>query len=546
MQIDRAKIKGFSPKRFCALLILSCLCALSSCLDVAPRYKPTKLKMTDRWDKDGVLQPAHPDDGDKVRPDWWKGFGDPLLDKLEDQAMQLNPDLQVDAEEILQARDLAMEAKSRIYPQAGGNSGGGINKSSPHRLWRGAGSLGPTYMSNQLYAGTATWEPDFWSAISNKNRIEKQKVQERVADYASLRLSIQAELASDYIELRGLDAQYAVYQDSIKYYTTAVEITKTRLAASISPGMDVSRAEAQLYATQALQTDVRIQREILEHAIAILVNQAPVSFHVPQTSDLNFILPRLPLAIPSVLLERRPDVAASERSMAEANRAIGVSRAAFYPHVTIDAASGFMDHGFDLASLSNTMYRYGVQAILPFFQGGLRRAEVQRTWSQYREREDAYRSVILDALKEVEDDTTQVHHLGNESIQEKEAVDAALRTQNMTMALYTDGLTNYLDVVVAQVAALQARITLVQVLTREIVARVQLVRALGGGWSHSELPKGNKVIMPFGPTDYSHLRHAAPINGIQTKKGPSSYDITGQTWNNKKVAPSLDSNHRSQ
>lgn len=507
------------------LVGLSLATMLSGC-DMAPRYNPTKLTMPAEWEgqSHGVLQSARPAD-DAIRPDWWTMLGDPELNRLEEQAMRLNPDLQARAEAFMQARDVAMEAKSHLYPQVTGGAGGEKYKGSRHRLWRGAGSQGPVYMSSEQYSGTATWEPDFWSAIRNKVRMAKQGTQAEAAAYALAKLSLQAELASDYVTLRGLDAQDAVYRDSIRYYQTAVQVTKMRLAGAIAPGMDVSRAETQLYTTQAQETEVRAQRDVMEHAIAVLVNEAPASFHIAPVTRLSFAEIQPPVALPSTLLERRPDIAEAERRMAQANRAIGVSRAAFYPHITFNAMTGFMDNGFDLASLSNSMYQFGVQALMPLFQGGLRRAELQRNWSQYREKEDLYRSTVLDAFQEVEDNLTRTSRLKTESQQQSNAVAAALHTQTMTMALYTGGLTNYLDVVVAQVAALNARIALVQVQTRAVDARVELIRALGGGWSRAELPQSDKI-MPFQPLQYGNLRHAAPLGGITTQPDPAASDLT--------------------
>ncbi|GAN66994.1 MAG: efflux transporter outer membrane subunit [Acetobacter orientalis] len=507
------------------VVALSLATMLSGC-DMAPRYKPTPLKLPESWGNTGVLKAASPSDA-AIRSDWWTMLGDPVLNQLEAQAMRLNPDLQAQAEAFMQARDVAMEAKSHLYPQLNGGAGGEKYKGSRHRLWRGGTSQGPIYMSSEQYSATATWEPDFWSAIRNRVRMTKQRTEEAAADYALARLSLQAELASDYVVLRGLDAQSAVYRDSIRYYQTAVQVTKMRLAGAIAPGMDVSRAEAQLYTTQAQETDIQTQREVMEHAIAVLVNQAPATFHIAPTTRLNFTEIQPPVALPATLLERRPDIAASERRMAQANRAIGVSRAAFYPHVTFNAMTGFMDRGFDLASLSNSMYQFGVQALMPLFQGGLRRAELQRNWSQYRQQEDEYRSTVLSAFQEVQDNLTRTTRLKTEAAQQSNAVDAALRTQNMTMALYTGGLTNYLDVVVAQVAALQARIALVQVQTRAVDARVELIRALGGGWSRAELPKSNEI-MPFHPLQYGNLRHAAPVAGITTQADPAAANLVGE------------------
>lgn len=499
---------------------------LTGC-DMAPVYRPVKLSFPDTWAGQGVIRYGHPDDG-APRGDWWKAFGDPQLDALEDQALRSNADLQAAAEAFMQSRDVAAQVAAHLYPQVNGAASGEKYKGSRHRLWRGAGATGPVYMSSEQYSGAATWEPDFWDAIRNRTLMAKQSAQQSAADYASARLSLEAEVANDYFALRGLDAQDAVYRDSIRYYQVAVQITRMRLQGAISAGLDVSRAEAQLYATQAKETENRAQRDVTEHALAVLVNQTPASFHIePRPAEvLNFPEVRPSAGLPSSLLERRPDIAAAEREMAQANRAIGVSRAAFYPHVTFNAMTGFMDNGFDLASLSNSMYQFGAQALLPLFQGGVRRAELQRSWSQYRQMEEDYRSTVLSAFQEVEDGLTNVSRLKVETVQQNDAVKAALRTQTMTMELYTGGLTNYLDVVVAQQAALTARIGLMDVKTRDLQAEVRLIRALGGGWSVKDLP-AYKEIRPFGPLQYDGLRKPPAAGGISVSTSPDDADIGG-------------------
>lgn len=326
--------------------------------------------------------------------------------------------------------------------------------------------------------------------------MQQRLAQAAAADFAVARLSIQSELANDYMQLRGMDAQHAVYRDSIRYYQTAVQITHMRQAGAIAAGIDVTRAQTQLSSTQAADTDLQAHRSVMEHAIAILVNVSPSLFHIAPRAQITFPKVPMPVGLPATLLERRPDIASAERHMAAANRAIGVSRAAFYPHVTFSATAGFMDNGFTLDKFANGMYNYAAQAVLPLFQGGLRRAEVQRNWSQYRQAEDQYRATVLDAFKDVEDGLSMTHDLDVEAGQQAEAVQASMRTQNMTMQLYTGGLTNYLDVVVAQVAALQARIAEVQVETRYMQAQVELIRSLGGGWTTAELPN-NKALQPL-------------------------------------------------
>ncbi|WP_342628252.1 efflux transporter outer membrane subunit [Nguyenibacter vanlangensis] len=503
---------------------LALLTGLASC-DMAPAYHPAKFAFPDNWQGQGIMRYGTPQDG-ALRGDWWTLFNDPLLDRLEEQANRANPDLQAAAETFTQARDMAAEAEAGLYPQVSAFAGAAKYKSSQHRLWRGHGSSGPEYMSSEQYYGTATWEPDFWSKIRNQTRMSQQRAQQSAADYALARLSIDAELASSYILLRGLDAQDAVYRDSIRTYGLAVQITRMRQAGAIAAGLDVSRAQNQLYATQAQETDLQARRAVLEHAIAVLVNAAPAAFHIQPEQALHFPEVAVPLLLPSALLERRPDVAAAEREMAQANRAIGVSRAAFYPDISVNAMTGFMDNGFTLADLTNSMYSYAVQAAMPLFQGGLRRAELQRTWSQYRQAEDTYRATVLGAFQDVEDGLTLTNQLRTEQAQQEAAVTAAMRTQNMTMTLYTGGLTNYLDVVVAQIAALTARIDEVQVETRRFQATVSLIRALGGGWSRAQILDA-KAIRPFGPLQYEGLRVPKEAGGIAVGTSPALRDLTG-------------------
>ncbi|WP_408885613.1 efflux transporter outer membrane subunit [Komagataeibacter xylinus] len=505
--------------------------SLAGCVDLAPKYRHEHYLLPDNWKGDSLMQYGTPQDG-APRGDWWSVFNDSTLDDLEDRASRMNPNLQADAETFTQARDIAAEAQSNLYPQISGNAGASNNQASNHRLWRGMGSTGPIYMSSEQYSATARWEPDFWSAIRNRRRVQQRMAQAAAADFAVARLSIQSELANDYMQLRGMDAQHAVYLDSIRYYQTAVQITKMRQAGAIAAGIDVSRAQTQLSSTQAADTDLQAHRAVMEHAIAILCNVAPSSFHIAPRAQISFPKVKTPVGLPSTLLERRPDIASAERHMAAANRAIGISRAAFYPHVTFSAMAGFMDNGFTLDKIANGMYNYAAQAVLPLFQGGLRRAELQRNWSQYRQSEDQYRATVLDAFKDVEDGLSMTHDLNIEAGQQAEAVQASMRTQNMTMQLYTGGLTNYLDVVVAQVAALQARIAEVQVETRYMQAQVELIRSLGGGWSTAELPN-NKQIRPFDVMQYNHLRMPKAVSGVSVDNGPESFDLSGSGFHDK-------------
>lgn len=484
------------------MCLLSGLVLLSAC-DLAPEYKQPKYALPDTWQGTAPFQVAQP--ADQIpKGAWWTVFNDPILNQLEDQLNKNNPDLKAAAETFMQSRALLSEVKSQLYPNLSLDAGGGKYKQSHNRLFRSASSNGPITESNVQYQASAMWEVDLWGRIRNQIKMQRSLAQVSAADYEAAKLSLQAELARNYMILRGYDAQNEVLKDSIKYYEAAVDVTRMREMGAIAAGIDVSRAENQLEMTKAQQTEVQAQRDITEHAIAVLVNQVPMGFHIaPIKLKEEIRVPNVPLGVPSTLLQRRPDIASAERQMAAANRAIGVSKAAFYPDITINALSGFEDSGFGLASLPNSMWSAAVKAALPLFQGGLRRATLQRNWSQYRQTRDNYRSVVLNGFKEVADNLTLTQKMSQKVKENKAASEAALRTQGMAMSLYTGGLTNYLDVVTAQTAALTAQIAEVESKTRLMQASVNLIAALGGGWDIKDLPQKNLEFV--GVLQYSNL-----------------------------------------
>lgn len=522
------RVKGpHNKRRICRYSVLAGLYFLAAC-DLAPDYHPAQFVVPDSWHGSGPFQVATPQDG-ILRSDWWTLYNDPILNDLEKRVEALNPDLQAQAEIFTQARTLAVEAESSLFPQLGMAVGGSNNKRSANNLFRAHDDQ--VTMSSQYYSGVATWEPDFWSLIRNRTRQQEILAQQQAAEYALARLSLQTELARNYMILRGLDAQNAVYTQSIAYYEQAVSVTQLRLQGAIASGIDVARAQNQLYTTKAAQESLLANRAVIEHAIAVLVNVSPSTFHIAPRDVLDISIPTIPVGVPAALLQRRPDIASAEREMAAANREIGIARAAFYPNVTFSITGGFMDNGIDLASLSNSMWSYGGAAVLPLFEGGLRRAELQRSWSKYRQTVDNYRSTILAAFKEVEDGLTNIHRLGLSWENQKQAVVASTKVQSMSMTLYKGALTNYLDVLVAQIATLTARITAIQTQTQQLMASVSLIRALGGGWHASELPK-NKDIRTFDVWQYDGLRNPAPVGGVGSNRNPAGADLTGKTQKN--------------
>ncbi|MEA2730458.1 MAG: outer membrane protein multidrug efflux system [Acetobacteraceae bacterium] len=480
--------------------VLVALSGLCGC-DLAPPYRPPHYVLPANYQGSPPFKVAHPLDT-LPRGPWWERFDDPLLNQLEQQLTAENPDLAAMAEEYTQARDLAAEARAGLFPQVTANGLLSDNKESPHRLFRNPNSAAPLVeASNEILAG-ASWEPDFWSQIRNRTRAQKRLAQYSAAALAAARLSLQAELADDYIALRGLDRQLAIYRASITYYEQAVHITMQRLQGQIGAALDVARSRGQLASTQALLNGAVGNRAVLQHAIAVLVNVNPSSFSIPQAAVAWPTAPDVPVGVPSSLLQRRPDIAGAERQMASANAGIGVSRAAFYPNITLSANAGFEAAGFGLLSLSNSLWMIGASAVVPLFEGGLRRAELQRSWSQYAQTRDDYRSIVLSAFQEVEDGLALTTNLQAQAQQQSQAVTEAGKAQTLTLQLYVGGLTNYLDVVVAQQTELTALTTEVQVEVSRLQASVGLIRALGGGWSTADLPSENGVL-PFGPLDYA-------------------------------------------
>jgi outer membrane protein, multidrug efflux system len=471
---------------------------LAGC-DLAPTYNPPHYVVPESYRGSGPFTVASPEEVLSSRGDWWKMLGDAQLNELEGKLGSSNPTLQAAAEAYTQARDLAAEAQSQLYPQLTAQAEISENKESTNRLF--SRSHEPIQEASNLVAVAATWEPDFWHAVRNSAHAQKRLAQASAADLATARLSLEAELASDYVAVRGLDAELEVLRQSIIAYQKAVEVARLRWTGNIASGLDLARASSQLDSARAQQTEAQLQRDLLEHAIAVLVGAMPSSFSIAPAKEFQLTPPQIPPGIPSELLQRRPDIASAERHMAAANASIGVSRAAFYPNVTLSGTAGFQDNAFRLADLPNSLWSIGAGAMLPLFEGGLRRAALQSSWAQYSEMRDDYRSSVLTAFQQVEDGLSLTQRLATEVTQQRAAEDQALQALSIATMLYEQGLDNYLSVAVAQVQALAAQTAEVQLLTRQVQAAVALIRALGGGWNVQALPN-EKQTLPFGPLDY--------------------------------------------
>ncbi|MCA9470841.1 MAG: efflux transporter outer membrane subunit [Nitrospirales bacterium] len=477
---------------------------------MAPDYEPPNYVVPASWHGASPFVEAKPSDG-ALRPDWWKLFDDPILDWLEEQAMAANPDLHAAAERFVQARDMMMKARSRYLPSLGLGFDASDNRQSDHRLFRAPGER--NHDSNISLGGLASWEPDFWSALRNATRMEVYRAEELAAEYGLARLSLQAEIGANYFTLRSYDAQTAIYSQSIALYKQSLDLVKAQFAGAIASALDVARVESLLFSTETKLAQIHGQRQVTEQAIAILVNRMPASFTIQPIKDLEVKDFAMPQTLPSTLLERRPDIAGMERRMAQANRAIGIARAAFFPEVRFSAGGGYEDSGFSLMKLANSFWSYGSTISLPIFQGGYRRAQLQQAWSAYRETEDLYRSTVLNAFREVENNLSLTNQLTLAANRQNAAVGAAVKTQNLTTELYQGGLASSLELIYAQVATLTARIELVQVKAELLRATVELVRALGGGWNREQLPKDDEI-QPFGTFQYVDLDKPNPAGGI--------------------------------
>jgi NodT family efflux transporter outer membrane factor (OMF) lipoprotein len=468
--------------------------------DLAPVYVPPHFILPESYHGSGPFQVAQPDRVLSPRGDWWTLFNDPALNQLEDELARENPTLQAAVEQYTQARDLAAEAQSQLYPQIGAQGTLSNNRQSVNRLFRGSTTTPNIQASNEILA-SASWEPDFWDQLRNRAHQQKRLAQASAAELVTARLSLQAELATNYLAVRGLDQELDVLRHSIAAYEKAVDVTQLRYHGGIGTGLDLERASSQLGSAQAQLSETALQRDLLRHAVAVLVGSMPSSFTMPPANDAPPVPPDLPVGLPSALLQRRPDISSAERQMAAANAAIGVSRAAFYPNVTFFGNAGFQDRGWNLLSLPNSLWSIGSNAALPIFEGGLRRAELQQSWSAYAQTRDNYRATVLAAFQEVEDGLSLTQRLKSEVVQQHEASDQAAQALSSSTKLYDAGLDNYLSVAVAQVQALTARISEVEVQVRQMQAAVSLIRALGGGWTVQGLPNEQQTL-PFGPLDY--------------------------------------------
>ncbi len=468
-------------------LALAVLLSLVAGCAVGPRYVRPQAPVPPAFKEAppegaGDWKTAQP--GDQVaRGNWWEVFGDPELSALEERIDASNQQLARAEAAWRVARAVARIAKADFYPTITANPS--VTRS--HGIGRSANTgqaTTPTPTTTNLYQVPfdASWEADVFGRIRRNVEANVASAQAAEGDLEALRLTMHADLAVDWFELRGLDAQMKLLNDVVAAYATALQLTRNRHDQGIVSGVDVAQAETQLETTRVQATDLAVARSQLEHAIAILVGVPPAQLSISARSSQPSP-PLVPLELPSELLERRPDVAASERRVAAANAQVGVATAAFFPRLLVSASAGWQSGVLSsLFSAPSRFWSLGPQLAETVFSGGRRRAAREQARAAYDEAVASDRETVLQALQEVEDNLAASRILAEEAEQQAVAVAAAERLLRLSRTRYEGGITTYLEVIVAQSAALSSERAAVDLQTRRMVASVNLVRALGGGW----------------------------------------------------------------
>jgi NodT family efflux transporter outer membrane factor (OMF) lipoprotein len=460
-----------------ALTLLLGACSL------APPLKTPHIPAADAYKELGPWTQAQPADR-LPRDSWWTLYHNSELDGLEKRLVDGSPTLAAALANYAQARAVSDQARAGLFPTLGINAGVEHARESTNAplITRST----PRYFDDNTLSGTVSYELDLWGQIRNEVAEGEANAAASAADLENARLSLIAQLVDDYIQLRALDRDSDILDQTVQAYSRALRLTELRHNAGIAPGLDVSQAQNQLAAARSQVAQTLAQRALMEHAIAALLGVSASTFAVkPQIVDIA--LPQIPSGVPATLLQRRPDIAAAQRRMIAANANIGVARAAYFPTLTLGAQGGYQSTAFSSwLTAPSSFWAIGPNAVLSVFDGGLRRAEVAQARAQFDASAANYRSTVVSAFQQVEDDLATLNHDHDAALQERAAVDAAQRTVGFAMILYKQGATDYLTVVTAQTALLQNQLQALDLDTQQLRASVDLIRALGGGWEDSK------------------------------------------------------------
>src|ERR1043166_1298307 len=478
-KVPRAKS---ATRNLCALpfalsIVLAFLALTLMACSVGPNYVrptmnvPAGFKEMDGW------KVAQPQDN-TLRGPWWEMFGDPELNALESQVEISNQNIAAAEAAFRQARTLVQQARAQYLPPV--TVGFGVTNSSRSTTTSGSSSNRRTTTTQYTLPIDVSWEIDVWGRVRRLVESESAGAQASAADLATTALSTHAELAQDYFELRALDAEKQLLDQTVADYQKSLELTQNRYAAGVVSRGDVLQAETLLKTAQAQAIDLGVQRAQLEHAIALLVGKSPVEITVSVT-PLTAPPPDIPVGVPSELLERRPDIAGAERRVAAANAQIGVAEAAYFPALSLTASGGF--NSTDISKLVSGPSRFwsvGPSLSQVVFDGGLRRAQTEEARALYDSSIALYRETVLTGFTEVEDNLAALRILESEAQVQNEAVKSAQQTVTVVSNQYKAGVGNYLDVIVVQTAALNNQRTAISLLGNRLNASVLLIKALGG------------------------------------------------------------------
>ncbi len=474
-----------------ATIGLATLLLLTGCA-VGPRYQRPAVEVPPAYKEVGNWKTAQPND-QNFRGNWWEIFQDPQLNALEELVTISNQNLKAAQAQYTQARALLRYNRADYFPTLALAPSASRGRVSSNRPPRGTIANGKTNSDFQLPV-ELSYEVDAWGRVRRNVESYREQAQASAADLATVNLSVHAQLALFYFQARSLDAhsldaQEQLLNSTVVQYEQALQLNQNRFQGGIASEVEVQQAKTQLETARAQAIDVGVARAQFEHAVAVLIGKPPGSFSLAPL-PLRTPPPPIPVGVPSELLERRPDIASAERLMAAANARIGVAKAAYYPLLNLTAAGGFESGAITtLLQGPSGLWAVGASALQTVFDGGRRRAASDQAIAVYDQTVASYRETVLTSFQQVEDNLAALRILEKEAQTQNEAVIAAQKSLELSITRYNGGVTSYLEVTVAQSAALSDEVTAVNILGRRMVAAVQLVQALGGGWDSSSLPQ---------------------------------------------------------
>lgn len=467
--------------------ILVFACFFAAGCTVGPAYvRPSApVPSPDAYKEIGNWQPAQPVDA-APRGKWWEVFQDAKLNELEDSVDVSNQNLKAAEAQYTQARAAVRFYRSGYFPVVSAQPSASRQRQSQNKALYSTGEA-ITY-NDYMLPLDVSYEPDIWGQVRRQVESARAQMQASAADLATVNLSLHAELAMDYFQLRGLDTEAQLLNNTVDAFQKSLQLTQDRFRGGLASAVDVAQAQTQLETTRAQAIDVGVQRAAYEHAVAVLTGQAPSSFSLT-FSPLSVPPSMIPPGLPSNLLERRPDIAAAERQMDSANAQIGVAKSAYYPTVTLSGGGGFETAAVGtLLSGPSALWAIGASAFGTIFEGGRRHAVTAEAQAAYQQTVANYRQTVLTAFQDVEDNLAAQRILQQEAATQDNAVKAAEHSLDLSLNRYKGGVTSYLEVTTAQSLALSDERAAADILTRRMVAGVLLIKALGGGWTTASLP----------------------------------------------------------